>query len=790
MNTYNLKLAFRNLLRHQLSSTISILGLTIGFTAFSLIMLFLNNEYNWDRQNLNYASIYRIQRRLTTEVDVSPSSNPILKDLLLSRYPEIDKMVLMHLASDEEKTLGEFISSSPGRIFNEFDGIYSEQDVFEIFTYRFLEGSEEKALIDPFTIVLSKTLANKLFPGKSALGELVILNRKFNLKVTGVYEDLPFNSHLRPSYMISLSSIEKTKNITEYRKSWRGDFYNYVLLKKGQDYRQLNEKIKNITAEFNENNKTRIYLHPLSLLYVQPNEGNGYWIALMIFRLISIFILLLASFNYINLTTANAILRAKEIAIQKVNGSGSNRIMIQFLGESVIVSLFAFLFAMCLTGILLPFFNRVVVSQLNISFVRDWFFLLKMIVVAVLVGLFSGIYPAMVMSRFKAVDLFRNFGFNGKSDGQTVKQVLVGVQFIICISLIILSLTISRQIKYMMAKDLGFNRENLLVTKFQVSRKNADFKVLKERILKYPEITDACYTDKLPFGGNSGWPKNWEGGATDEKENDNFYWVSSDFVTTMKMKIILGRDFLPQFTADSGKSVIINETAAKRFGWSDPIGKKVDDNKWVVVGVVKDFHPYGVNNPIRNCMMTLDPTPMKGSQAFAFRVTPGNMGKGKEIVTKELEEFFPDDAFEVITYSDFIDTNEGYVKFKAINNTIRLFTILNILLAVMGILGLVAFTTQQKSKEIAIRKINGCSSVNILLILNRQYFRLILIASLIAWPVARSINALLPIAYKSPEKIFIYLFASLSLLVICFVTSLFYTARAAMKNPVEALRYE
>jgi len=753
-------------------------------------MLFLNNEYNWDRQNLNYASIYRIQRRLTTEVDVSPSSNPILKDLLLSRYPEIDKMVLMHLASDEEKTLGEFISSSPGRIFNEFDGIYSEQDVFEIFTYRFLEGSEEKALIDPFTIVLSKTLANKLFPGKSALGELVILNRKFNLKVTGVYEDLPFNSHLRPSYMISLSSIEKTKNITEYRKSWRGDFYNYVLLKKGQDYRQLNEKIKNITAEFNENNKTRIYLHPLSLLYVQPNEGNGYWIALMIFRLISIFILLLASFNYINLTTANAILRAKEIAIQKVNGSGSNRIMIQFLGESVIVSLFAFLFAMCLTGILLPFFNRVVVSQLNISFVRDWFFLLKMIVVAVLVGLFSGIYPAMVMSRFKAVDLFRNFGFNGKSDGQTVKQVLVGVQFIICISLIILSLTISRQIKYMMAKDLGFNRENLLVTKFQVSRKNADFKVLKERILKYPEITDACYTDKLPFGGNSGWPKNWEGGATDEKENDNFYWVSSDFVTTMKMKIILGRDFLPQFTADSGKSVIINETAAKRFGWSDPIGKKVDDNKWVVVGVVKDFHPYGVNNPIRNCMMTLDPTPMKGSQAFAFRVTPGNMGKGKEIVTKELEEFFPDDAFEVITYSDFIDTNEGYVKFKAINNTIRLFTILNILLAVMGILGLVAFTTQQKSKEIAIRKINGCSSVNILLILNRQYFRLILIASLIAWPVARSINALLPIAYKSPEKIFIYLFASLSLLVICFVTSLFYTARAAMKNPVEALRYE
>ncbi len=790
MNIYNLKLAFRNLSRYQLSSIINIVGLTIGFTAFILIMLFLDNEYNWDRHNVNYASIYRIQRRLTTEEDVSPSSNPILKDLLSSRYPEIDKMVLMHLASDEEKTLGEFLSSSPGRTFNEFDGIYSEQEVFTIFTYRFLEGAEAKALTDPFTIVLSKTLANKLFPGKQALGELVILNKKFNLKVTGVYEDLPFNSHLRPSYMISLSSIEKTKNITEYRTSWRGDFYNYVLLKKSQDCRLLNEKIKNITAEFNENNKARIYLHPLSLLYVQPNENNGYWIALMIFRLIAIFILLLASFNYVNLTTANAILRAKEIAIQKVNGSGRGRIMIQYLGESVIISSLAFLFAICLTEILLPLFNSVVLSQLNLSFIRDWSFILKMIVVAVGVGLFSGIYPALVMSRFKAVDLFRNFGFNGKSEGHTLKQILVSIQFVICISLIILSLTISRQIKYMMTKDLGFNRDNLLVTKFQVSRKNVDFRVLKERILKYPEITDACYTDKLPFGGNSGWPKNWEGGATDEKENDNFYWVSSDFVTTMKMKIILGRDFLPQFTADSGKSVIINETAAKRFGWSDPIGKKVDDHKWVVVGVVKDFHPYGVNNPIRNCMMTLDPTPMKGSQAFAFRVTPGNMKKGKEIVTKELEEFFPDDAFEVISYSDFIDTNEGYVKFKTINDTIRMFTVLNILLAVMGLLGLVAFTTRQKSREIAIRKINGCSPFNIFLILNRQYIGLILIASFIAWPIARLVNAFLPMAYKSPENIFIYIFSSLFLLVMCVVTSLFYTLRAATRNPVEALRHE
>lgn len=790
MNTFSLKLALRNLMRNKLSSVISILGLSIGFAAFILIMLFVSYEYNWDKQNENYDLIYRIQRRITADNDESPSSNPILKDLLLSRYPEIDKMMLMHLASDEERTIGEFLSSSPNRSFNEFEGIYSEQAVFEIFTYRFLEGSKGMALAEPNSIVLSNTLARKLFPDKRALGELVVLNKKFNLKVTGVYEDLPFNSHFRPSYIISLPTIEKTRGIIDYQKSWRGDFYVYLLLKKGQDYKALNKKIKNIPSEFNVNDKTRIYLQPLSLLYIHPNENHGYWIALMIFRLISVFILLLASFNYINLNTANAILRAKEIAVQKVNGSSRGKIILQFLSESVIISIIAFTLAICLTELSLPVFNRIVESELKISYTQNLLFLLRMLTVSVLIGLLSGIYPALVMSKINAVDLFRNFGFNGMSQGQALKKVLVSAQFVICIALIVLSISITRQVKYMMTKDLGFEKDNLLITKFQVSRKNADFEVLKGRILKYPEITDACYSDKLPFGGNSGWPKNWEGGDSYEKENDNFYWVSSDFVTTMKMEIIEGRDFSPQFPADSGKSVIINEHAAKRFGWSDPIGKKVDDNKWTVVGVVKDFHPYGVNNPIRNCMMTLDPTPLKGSQAFAFRIIPGSTKKVRKILTEELEAYFPDDAFEIISYADFINTNEGYKKYIAINHTIRLFTIVNILLAVMGLLGLVAFTTQQKSKEIAVRKINGCSSANILIILNRQYVGLILIASLIGWPVARYVNGFLPVAYKCPENYYVYILATAALIFVCFFTSLFYTAKAAIRNPVEALRYE
>ena len=791
MNGFNLKLAIRNIMRNNLSSAISITGLSVGFAAFILITFFIRYEYSWDKHNSNYDRIYRVQRRITADSDVSPSANPILKNLLTSRYPEIDKLTLLYLSSDEDKTIGEFLSTKEDMSFQEFDGIYAEQNYLDIFTLQLTEGKKENALSEPFTILLSSTLAQKLFPEGNALGGSVILNKKFNLKVTGVYNELPINSHIRPSYIISLTSIAQTKGVTNYETSWRGDFYIYLTLKPGQEHQVLNSKIKNITTEFQENNKARIYLQPLSELYVQPNEAStGYKVALNIFTVMAILILLLVSFNYINLNTANSILRAKEIAVQKVNGSGRMRIIYQFLSESALIAFISFLIALIIAELSLPGFNSILESQMVFDYLKDWQFFTANLLLAILVGILSGIYPALVMSRYKAVDLFRQFGFSGNADGQMVKQVLVGLQFVICIALLALSINLSRQIDYMMKKDLGFDKDNFLVTKLFVSRTNNDFQYLKTKLLSHPEITDVCYADKFPFGGNSGWPKNWEGGPTDEKENDNFYWVSSEFIKTMKMEMVYGRDFGAQFTADSGKAVIINETAARRFGWNAPIGKKIDDGRWTVVDVVKDFHPYAVFNRVRNCIFTLDPTPLAGAQAFGFRIAPGTMETAKQIINSEMEAYFPNDAFEVISYADFIDNDPGYRKFKSVNRTIIMFAILNIMLAVMGLLGLVAFTSQQKSKEIAIRKINGCSVGNILLILNRQFIWSIVVASAIAWPAAWFVSQMLPIYYRLPEKLSIYLGASVLLIAISFASSLFYTWKAATRNPVEALRYE
>lgn len=225
MNGFNLKLAIRNIMRNKLSSAISIIGLSVGFAAFILITFFIRYEYSWDKHNSNYDRIYRVQRRITADSDVSPSANPILKNLLTSRYPEIDKLTLLYLSSDEDKTIGEFLSTKEDMSFQEFDGIYAEQNYLDIFTLQLTEGKKENALSEPFTILLSSTLAQKLFPEGNALGGSVILNKKFNLKVTGVYNELPINSHIRPSYIISLTSIAQTKGVTNYETSWRGDFY-------------------------------------------------------------------------------------------------------------------------------------------------------------------------------------------------------------------------------------------------------------------------------------------------------------------------------------------------------------------------------------------------------------------------------------------------------------------------------------------------------------------------------------------------------------------------------------
>ena len=323
-----LTITLRNILKHRLYSIINILGLTIGFTSYILLSLFLKYEYNWDKENVNYDRIYRVQVNVTLsgKKEYWTQSPAAITDLLKEKYPEFEQVVLMREA------WGEYVSTSSIRPFYDDEGYYADPNLFDVFTYHFIRGNPSTALSEPNSVVLSKTMANRLFPDDNAFGNTIILEKKFPLKVTGIYTDLLQSTLVRPSYIIPISSFKIIKNWAEYRSNWGTSFRNYVLLKKGADYREVNKKIAGL---INSNHKDpviqKIYLCPLSIQYLKPTDRMDYMIAIYSYALVAIFILILASINYINLTTANSSSRAREIAVRKVNGSNKGSLISQFL---------------------------------------------------------------------------------------------------------------------------------------------------------------------------------------------------------------------------------------------------------------------------------------------------------------------------------------------------------------------------------------------------------------------------------------------------------------------------
>ncbi len=382
------------------------MGLHLGFTAFILISLFIRYELNWDKSNANYDRIYRIQRHYKKTMfamdgnDISPHSRAITAQLLEKQFPEFNKVTVIH------ENGGKFIAYDPNRqIFNN-KGICADSCFFDVFTYKFLEGSQAGCLDEPFTVVLSKTMAERLFGDKHALGEAVTLEKKFALKVTGVYEDLPENSTQRPDYIVSFSSLAKMGGMTR-SDIYSGDCMTYALLNPGVDYKYLGEKIKNLFSGFKGIEFEELQLCPMKNLYLSFNGEDDYIIALILYGFIGLFILLMSSFNYINLTTANASVRGKEVALKKVCGSSRLNLVVQFMGETVFIALLAVVIAFELAAVFLPVFARIINRPITFGLINDLGFIITTTLIALLVGILSGIYPALILSSQKILSLFK-----------------------------------------------------------------------------------------------------------------------------------------------------------------------------------------------------------------------------------------------------------------------------------------------------------------------------------------------------------------------------------------------
>jgi putative ABC transport system permease protein len=781
------RLALRNIKKYKVYSAISVISLTIGFCAYILISLYVSYEYSWDKHNVRYNRIYRVQRIFTSSVqitngnNISPHTRGITSKLLDGKYPEIEKISLLR----EDR--GSYISSRFAQAFWEEFGFGSDQAVFDIFTFEFISGSQNISLKEPFTMILSESMAGKLFPNELAVGKTVIIEKKYNLKVTGVYRDFPRNSSFRPSYMVSLSSYEQFE---DNKNSLKPDYYTFILLKAGQDADLLESKIKGLFKSYKDFEKEELSLCPLSRIYLSFNGNRDYLVILLIYKMIGIFILLLSAFNYINLTTSHIAVRNKEVAIKKIFGGGKGALILQFQAETFITALISTGLAFLMVDLVLPLFNSIIEKQLVFSFSTQLPFMVRMIAIAIGVGFLSGLYPAIFMSGRQPLDLFKGNLFKASNDKSVTRKVLIVIQFSIAILFIILTISFNLQLSYILKKDVGFTRDNLLYTLISVSRKDANWDYLRSKILTHREILNASMSRHIPMITFGGRRITWEGASAEEVVNARDNLVSYDFIETMGMHLVSGRNFSRDFPSDKERACIINESAVRAFGWDSPLGKTVD-HKYQVIGVVKDFHNNDIYNIIEPFYMVLAPdSTMNGGWSFAFRVDPDRMNKAREILQVELEEYFPADPFEIKNYDESFTNQKVINIYKTIKNLVLFFTCLNVLIAVIGLLGLVAFTIYRRTKEIGIRKIHGSTNQNIFRMLYFEYLALVLFASAIAWPAAYLLFTKLPGTYKHPFVIWPYFLASATVMAIIFITSLYHTLRAANSNPITALRYE
>lgn len=784
-------LAYRYFVKYKAHAFINVFGLAIGFTAFILVSLFVDYEYSWNKQNTNYDRIYRVQRHFVKAQhaldgnDISPHTRGITAKLLSPRYPEIEATTILRELD------GLFISSNVSNsVYDNKEGIASEQSIFQVFTYEFIAGNKNTALMDPYTIVLSETMAKKLFRNGNVVGKTVLIEKKYHLKVTGVYRDISQNSDVKPCYIVSLSTYEKTSE--DVRNSMSGYYMTYVLLKPNQDYKVLNQKIWDLFQGYGSYvADEKIKLCPLEKIHLSFNDQNAYKNILSLYSLIGIFILVLAAFNYINLTTANAAVRSKEIGVRKLHGSSRWVLTGQFLGETLILAIVAINLAFFFTELFLPTFNIIVQKQLSLSYTSNWRFILKTTSIAIVTGILAGIYPAVIMSSQKIIKLFKGNLFKTGRDSFSVKKLMVALQFSISMFLIILSLTFTFQIKYLLNKDLGFTKDDILYATVNVSKKNSSYEILRNRILQHREIINCAMSQNVPFVSVGGGIINWEGcipGDVMEIRNNT---ISYDFVRNFGIGITEGRDFSREFPGDVKKACLINETAQKCFGYDDPIGKHIDNGRLQIVGVMKDYHYKDMYNTIEPAIMELANDTIRTDRwTFSFHVLPGTFNDAKRSITQELEAYFPDDPFEVKPLSEAFRTENVFKILGSINNSLLFFAILNILLAVIGLLGLISFTTQRRTKEIGVRKITGSSSFSIFMLLTKEYFVLLGIAALISWPCGYLAYLYMPSNYKMEFPYWLFGFATGIIVVIALVTSAYHTLKAAYQNPVDALRYE
>ncbi|MDG1277262.1 MAG: ABC transporter permease [Algoriphagus sp.] len=812
-----IKIAIRNLKKHKFYTFINILGLSVGVAVCMIITLFVINELSYDKHFKNADQIYRIHADIIfggNHWDM-PNAPAPMAEALPEEFPEVEYAVNF-------RQRGSYLVKKTDQNTKENRVIWTSKDFFNVFGTPLLEGNKDGVLAEPNTMAISKSIAEKYFPGESALGKSLTLDNDEDFRITGVYEDIPQNSHFHFDFLLAMEGLEEAKTT-----SWMGNnFQTYLKIREDADPEALNLKLmslikKNIEPELSkvfgegatldamlaDGGKIEYDLQPLLDIHLKSNlmgefEPNFNITYIYLFIAVALFILIIACINFMNLSTARSANRAKEVGIRKVMGSFRTHLIRQFLMESILLSSISFLIAVPLVSLLLPFFNDLAGRELTVPFSQFTFYGI-LIIGAIGTGLLAGIYPAFFLSGFKPISILKGKVSMGMRSGM-VRSSLVVFQFAISIILIIATIVVFNQLDYIQNKKIGFNKDQI-ITVDDVYALGDQAESFKREILSNSMMESGTITGFLPVSGTWRSDTPWWAEGKDPKQTENLVslqnWeVDYDYVKTMGMEIAEGRDFSMEFPSDSS-AVILNETAAKQFNFvGDPIGQKIyslaGDNETMnldelkgrtVVGIVKNFNFESLKENIGSVMIFLSDKP-RGIASFRFNAT--NTDQVIEYVEATWNQFAPGQPF---TYS-FLDDRFGnmYASETRLGKVFGIFAGFAIVIACLGLFALTAFTAEQRTKEIGIRKVLGSSIGSIVVLLSKEFAKLVIIAFLIAAPIAwwAMRKWLEDYQFKQDLGWQVFLGAGLFAIVIALLTTSYQSIKAAIANPVNSLKSE
>lgn len=774
-----LKAALRNLARHKGFSFINICGLAIGMACCILILLWVRYETSYDRFFKHTHELFRVinEQQFTDKKDFRIGTPGPLAAVLKSDYPEIIRASRFFNTGWSLQIKEEMFS---------VDGSFGDPDFLEMFSLNFVKGDPKTALADPQTIILTEELGRTLFGSEDPIGKILKVDNNYDAVVTGVIKKLPKNTHLAFEYMIPFSILEK-RGFPLGKWDNAAFIRTYVQSEKDTDIPPLNEKIAGLLQERLPESPSRLFLQPITNIHLYRLEGGGPIIQVYLFSAIALFILLIASINFMNLATARSSTRAKEVGMRKVVGAVRKNLILQFIGESMLLSWLALLLGLLIVNLCLPLFNQLSGQQLGLNILGDWPVLIAGLLISSLTGFLAGIYPALFLSAFQPIKVLKGISKTGIKS-TWFRRILVVSQFSLAIFLIICTGIVYNQLHYLQHKPLGFDQELLFYAR--MAGNNQHFAEVKQELLQDPSILAVTATDWPPtFRGNSIDNVVWEGKNPEEKSNMQVRNIDYDYFKTLGLDIYQGRALRPEFSTDKEAGLIINETALKTMGFKEALGQPVSfgGKTYIVQGVVRDFHINSLYRKIEPLLMLHHP---QACLYICIRMTAHNIPETLELISTKWDRLDPGYTFEYTFMDDRID--RLYQSEQRMSRVVTGFTALAVFISGLGLFGLASFAAEQRTKEIGIRKVLGASNTGILFLLVREFSRWVVAANIIAWPLAYFVGRkwLQNFAYGTGIQWQIFFFSGLLALTIALMTVSLQAFKAAAAAPVRSIRHE